>query len=210
MGTRHITATPAFQCGPPVTGTASLTYQWWRGTTQLGGQTGNSLNLTNFQAANAGAYTCVVGNEVGTSSSQPILVELADAYQGFASGYGLNSVTTGAPEVDYDKDGVSNLLEFVLGGNPTVAGAAILPTLTTTPSAGGRSLIFSYRRKLAAAGIAQEVEYATSLIAAWTPAVHGQNGVVIATSPVDATTQQVTVTIPVVGDRAFARLKASR
>ena len=203
--TLQVTAT-----GTPVTGTASLDYQWWRGTTQLVDQTGSSLNLTNLQAANAGSYTYVVSNEVGTTTSQPILVELADAYQGFVSGYGLKSVTTGAPEVDYDKDGVSNLLEFVLGGNPTLAGTAILPTITSTLIAGGRNLVFSYRRKLAAAGIGQGVEYATSLSAAWTPAVHGQNGVVIATTPVDANTQQVTVTIPVVGGRAFARLKASR
>jgi hypothetical protein len=203
--TLQVTAT-----GTPVTGTASLNYQWWRGTTQLVGQTGSTLDLTNFQAANAGAYTCVVSNEVGTTTSQSILVELADAYQGYISGYGLNSVTTGAPEVDYDKDGVSNLLEFVLGGNPALAGTAILPTLTSTPITGGRNLVFSYRRRLAAAGIAQGVEYATSLAAAWTPAVHGQNGVLIATTPVDANTQQVTVTIPVVGGRAFARLKATR
>lgn len=203
--TLQVTAT-----GTPVTGTPSLNYQWWRGTTQLVGQTGSSLNLTNFLAANAGAYTCVVSNEVGTTTSQPILVELADAYQGFVSGYGLNSVTTGAPEVDYDKDGVSNLLEFVLGGNPTVSGTAILPKLTTAPIAGGRKLILTYQRKLAAAGIGQVAETSTHLTGPWTAAVHNQGGVTIATTPVNTTAEQVTVTIPIAGGSGFARLRATR
>ena len=186
------------------------TCQWFRNNVALPGQTGTSLAIYNFQPADAGSYTCVVSNKVGTAASQPALLELADAYQGFVSSYGLNLVTTGAPGADYDRDGVSNLLEFVLGGNPTVAGTTILPTLTTTPITGGRNLVFHYHRRLAAAGITQGVEYATSLAATWTPAVHGQNGVTIVTSPVDAATEQVIVTIPVSGGRAFARLKAVR
>ena len=41
------------------TGTG-LSYQWYKGSTALAGQTGSSLALANVSAADAGAYTVVV------------------------------------------------------------------------------------------------------------------------------------------------------
>ena len=76
--------------------------------------------------------------------------------------------------------------------------------------AGGRNLVFRYNRKLTSTGVTQVIEHTANLSAAWTPAVQGQNGVTIATTPLDAATEQVTVTIPTTGSSRFVRLKASR
>jgi hypothetical protein len=111
---------------------------------------------------------------------------------------------------DFDKDGVSTLLEYLFGGNPTLPSSGLLPTITKAP--GGGSLIFSYKRKLAATGVTQVIEHATTLAPPWTAAAHGVGGVTIITAPVpgDATSEQVTVTIPSASASRFVRLKASR
>lgn len=49
-------------------GTATLSYQWKRGTTNVGTNSA-TLTITNAQAANAGSYTCVVSNGVGSATS---------------------------------------------------------------------------------------------------------------------------------------------
>ena len=201
--TLQVTAT-----GTPVAGSATgLNYQWRKDGTLLVGQTGSSLALTNFQAVNAGSYTCTVSNDVGSATTPPIVI--ADGFHAYVSGYGLDPLTTGAPGYDFDHDGISNLLEFVLGGNPTVAGTGILPKLDS-PHVSGQNLVFRYNRKLAAAGVTQTVEFTANLASPWTTAVPGQNGVTIATSPVDAATEQVIVTIPSTGRSGFVRLKVVR
>lgn len=60
-----------------VSGTAPLAYQWRKDGTTLAGATSASLALTNFQAANAGAYSVVVSNGVGTATSQNATLTLA-------------------------------------------------------------------------------------------------------------------------------------
>ena len=131
-------------------------------------------------------------------------------FQAYAASYGLNSVTTGAPDADFDKDGIPNLLEYLLGGNPTLPNSGLLPTITKAP--GSSNVVFTYKRKIAAEGLTQVIEHATSLSSTWTPAEDGENGVTIVTAPVpgDATAEQVTVTIPSTSTSRFVRLKASR
>ena len=89
-----------------------------------------------------------------------------------------------APAADPDNDGLPNLVEFVLGGepnpvNPTAASNALAPTITQEPS----HLVFTYRRSNLAAnapGLMIRLEHGSTL-AAWSGAVHGQNGVTIST-----------------------------
>jgi hypothetical protein len=109
---------------------------------------------------------------------------------------------------DPDEDGIPNELEFVLGGSPLSADTNILPT--ATPAPGGTSLIFTYRRKIAAAAIPQTVQYTTNLSSAWTAAVHGVDGVTIVTASLDAQTEQVTTTVPTTGGKVFARLSVGQ
>jgi len=52
-------------------GTLPLTYQWFFNGAVLSGQTNTMLAIPNVQAANAGSYTVVVGNQAAAVTSNP-------------------------------------------------------------------------------------------------------------------------------------------
>ena len=203
--TLQVTAT-----GSPTTEGGSMNYIWRKNGAILAGETSLTLDIVAASSAVAGTYTCTVSNQVGTATTQPIHLEYADAFQAFAASYGLNSVTTGAPDADFDKDGIPNLLEYLLGGNLTLPSSGLLPAITKAP--GSNNIAFTYRRKIAATGVIQVIEHAENFISSWAPAVHGAGGVTIVTTPVpgDVTSEQVTVTIPSTSTSRFVRLKAGR
>ncbi|RYD44787.1 MAG: hypothetical protein EOP85_09270, partial [Verrucomicrobiaceae bacterium] len=94
---------------------------------------------------------------------------------------GENALATADP----DNDGYSNLLEFILGGepNPATAGAntnALAPTVTS----GAGSHTFSFRRTALSstqAGLVSRYEYGSTLNG-WTPVVDGENGISVTPS----------------------------
>lgn len=196
--------------GSPLVKGGGMLYQWRKNGVILPDATTPTLGLFAGSADIAGTYTCMVSNAVGSETTRPIILEYADAYQAYVAGFSLNSATSGAPDGDFDNDGIDNLLEFILGGSPTANNANILKIATTTPAPGGRNLVFSYDRKTVANGITQVIETSPSLSGIWTPSVHGVNGVVIATATLDPDTQRVTATIPSTETRLFVRLKATR
>ena len=53
-----------------VSGTAPLSYQWFKGGIGLSGATQASLSLSNVQAADAATYSAVVTNMYGTATSE--------------------------------------------------------------------------------------------------------------------------------------------
>jgi len=98
------------------------------------------------------------------------------------------------PGADPDKDGIANLVEYVLqGGDPSVSTAGILPTL----DASGANFIFTYFRRTAATGTTQTFEYSTTLGAgSWTPvAIPGGSGVVVSPNTPSAGIDQVQVIV---------------
>lgn len=196
--------------GSPKNFGGSLGYQWKKNGAILPGKTSPTLTIVANSAEIAGSYTCVVSNAVGTATTQLIILQYADAYHAYVTGFSLNSATTGLPENDFDNDGIANILEFVLGGNPIAPDANLLKNATTTPAASGRNLVFSYDRKTVANGISQVIETSTTLSGTWTPAVHGVDGVVITTATLDSNTQRVTATIPGTQSKLFVRLRATR
>ena len=126
----------------------------------------------------------------------------ADSAQGLAAG-------NAGPLDDPDHDGLSNLLEFVLGGAPMVPSpASLLPKLTRS----GSSWFYEYDRSDLSQPPAstQEVEYGNSLIgwAAITIPLTGSGPVVTITpgSPSD----HVKVALPNLGAYGFARLKVTQ
>ncbi len=76
---------------------------------------------------------------------------------------GAQNLTAGvnnSPSADLDGDGISNLMEFALGGAPMVASPAILPTLTKSAA----DWIFEYNRSDSARpATLHEVEYGSDL-----------------------------------------------
>ena len=79
-------------------GTAPLTYQWRRSGTNLIGSTSATLNLTSVTTNQAGSYTCVVSNSVGsaTSSAATLTVNPAAVSPAITTQPTSQTVTAGA------------------------------------------------------------------------------------------------------------------
>ena len=181
------------------------------GTTVASGAASGSITL----AVGTNTITTVVTAQDGTSTkTYTVTVTRDNAYSNWLTGYftaaQIVDISVSGDNADPDHDGIPNLLEFVLCGNPALPNTTNRPTLTTTPVTGGQTLVYRYKRKLAPSGFVDVVEHAGNLSATWTTAVHGQNGVTITTTPVDAATEQVTVTIPSAGTSRFVRLGVTR
>ena len=140
-------------------------------------------------------------NQTTATPNSPYAIWAANPAQGLTAG------VNDAPMADPDHDGIPNLLEFVLGGNPTVASRTILPMLT---SAGG-VWSFEYDRSHLSLPPAtlQVVEYGSDL-AGWTdvtiPVTSG-GGVTITPG---ALSDHVNVIVPTPGDKSFVRLKVTQ
>jgi|GEM_PF-852855 len=119
------------------TGTAPLSYQWYKDGNPLPGATGATLSFTNVQAANAGSYTVMVSNAAGsaTSAAATLSVVVPDLYWNLAAGNFSQdwSVTTLITAND-DWSGVPSIIGYL--GQDITTGTGIDPqTLTGTSSA---------------------------------------------------------------------------
>jgi hypothetical protein len=136
----------------------------------------------------------------GTNPPPPFLVWAADPVQGLTSG------VNDGPSDDPDHDGIPNLLEFVLGGNPLEYSRAILPTLKRGPS----GWLYEYDRSDLSAPPAttQMVEFSTNLVT-WTqvniPVASAGSVTITPGSPSD----HVRVALPDLGRTGFVRLKVT-
>ena len=88
-------------------------------------------------------------------------------YQLWAGSFGLPTDGTGTagPDADPDSDGLPNLAEYALGGDPTSGGDTIQPTATTTND----HLQISFRRWRAEVAYVVEV---SSDLSTWTPVAY--------------------------------------
>ncbi len=108
---------------------------------------------------------------------------------------------------DPDADGASNLLEFVLNGNPQIPSSAILPSVVTTAD----SITFAYDRSTASLPPAttQIVEYGSDLTN-WTAVTIPATSLGMVTITPGATSDHVSVVIPNSGTMMFVRLRVSK
>jgi alpha-tubulin suppressor-like RCC1 family protein len=172
-----------------------------------GGTTNSSLPVT-VTTSPLGSGERFMTLTTGTSASHSMaLVAVPPTNTGFsvwAAGHAGLSDSTALG--DPDGDGIPNVMEYVLHGNPTVASAAVLPVVSQNAS----SFQFSFSRvATSAADTTQVFQYSTDLNH-WTE--------LSLTPPTDARVtlgaedgagiQPVTVTIPKQGDMPmFGRLK---
>jgi autotransporter-associated beta strand protein len=208
--------------GAAVTFTATVTgrtptgnVSFYIGNTLLGTSALNSSFQASITASSLaiGGFSITAsyaGSTNNSASSSPSLNQqvtgspydtwASDSVQGMAAG-----VNRGAMD-DPDKDGIPNVIEFVLGGAPMSSSQAPLPTLTKS----GNQLVFTYNRSKAAQNsISQIVEYGSDLIG-WTQVIIPATSANSVTITPGALSDRVTVTIPNLGTKIFIRLKVSK
>ncbi len=145
-----------------------------------------------------------------TTKVYTVTVTIAPSpYSAWASApaQGLTAGVNDGPLDDPERDGVCNLLEFVLGGAPMVSSRTVLPTLT--PS--GNNWLFEYNRSDLSLPPAttQVVEYGSELTG-WTPVTIPATSAGIVTITPGSPSDHVTVTIPSPGAKGFVRLKVTQ
>lgn len=182
-----------------VGGTPPFTYQWLHNGAPIPGANAATLILESATFTNAGAYAVVVGNDGGsvTSASAQLTVQ-AGGFESWVSGR-VPAEQMGAA-ADPDRDGLSNLLEYALGGDPGIADARRAPHVAAAPE----GFVFRFTRPLARDDLVYVVERSEDLIA-WS--------VVDAAPVVESATsgdETVAVTLPVPSGRCFVRLRVAR
>jgi pectate lyase len=76
-------------------GTAPIYYQWQKNSSPLAGATGNTLNLTNVQNADAGSYSLIASNNVGTATSSAATLTITTSVSVPNSAYNLTGFGNG-------------------------------------------------------------------------------------------------------------------
>ncbi len=137
-------------------------------------------------------------NQATATPGSPYASWAANAAQGLSAG------VNDGPMDDPDHDGIPNLLEFVLGGNPMAASRTILPVLTHN----GGVWAFEYDRSAASIppGTIQVVEYGSDL-AGWTGVTIPATTSGSVTVTPGSSSDHIQVAIPSPGARIFVRLK---
>ena len=95
----------------------------------------NSANFTATLTASASGFD-------PASQAFSILGSGGNAYDTWASGFGLDPATTGAPTADPDGDSFSNAQEYAFGTNPTQGNDSLL-----TSTASGGNLVVTWLQR---------------------------------------------------------------
>jgi autotransporter-associated beta strand protein len=94
---------------------------------------------------------------------------------GFTPNALLPDAASKLPGADPDSDGITNLMEFVLGGSPVVSSQSVLPTLATV----GSDLVLSYTRSDESESVTTQVGQWSTNLTGWTnvtPVLVNENG----------------------------------
>ncbi|MFZ9938494.1 MAG: autotransporter-associated beta strand repeat-containing protein, partial [Luteolibacter sp.] len=207
-------ASLGFTLGSPSTSTAALDLT--NGTVKI---TGTVDNVSDYKLMTASTINGdpALDSPIADYQLQKLAgdTELWLVHTGAASPYttwASTNAPTGNPDDDYDGDGVSNAVEFVLGGLATTNDLGKLPTLATN----GTNMTFTFTRTQSsiAASTVVTIEVGTNL-STWPDsyavpdeAASNNPGVtVVKNSPTDFDT--VTLTVPQTAGAKFARLKVA-
>jgi hypothetical protein len=149
---------------------------WTDNSVQNASGTSNALYTIHFRAASAG-HTLVVkwtsqtlfnpasGNV--TLQAATLALTSLDAWRAsYFSASELADPNISGDTADPDGDGIPNLLEYALNGNPKVANASIRPQ----PSILADHLTLNYTRRKAATDVTYELQASSELTGGWTPA----------------------------------------
>ncbi|BCU78524.1 hypothetical protein llg_32390 [Luteolibacter sp. LG18] len=177
---------------------------------------GSTFTVVGF-TENADVWTKVDGSNTWTfTESTGVLSLTISGYSSWATTNGLTGAAgfeNGAGD-DPDHDGISNVLEYVLGGNPLSSSGSVLPHLAIDPA----NFVFTFTRNVdSKTDVTLVFQYGTNL-SGWTNVSVGSsssgpdaNGVSVNVAA--GTPENITVTVPraVAGSAPlFGRLKATK
>lgn len=117
--------------------------------------TASDFSATNLASGVTGQFV-LTGTTLVFSTLQPPLI---DNWRVTHFGPGAGNSGDSADSADPDNDGISNLAEYALSGNPTIPATAIAPGYTLPGGVG----TFAFTRNLAATDIALRIEARDSL-----------------------------------------------
>ena len=179
-----------------------------------------------WNGANYGTGTNVAINTASTAGTSDISTSLLAGRYRFAfsetsGGYIVESLPVssewrevnglppaGAWTNDTDKDGVNDLLEYALGGNPTNhSDGRALQTMTTTNVGGTNRLVLQwFQRTDGGSSLEINPETATDLTGTWSPAISSNASSQVG---VPANHQRKEASVPQDGSKKFLRLKVT-
>ncbi|MBK1882003.1 immunoglobulin domain-containing protein [Luteolibacter pohnpeiensis] len=187
-------------------GTSPLTYQWYKGESTISGANSETYSIDSVALADAGSYYVIVSNSAGTDTSDSALLSVNQPFTTFLNYYEISSESA---TDDHDSDGIPNILEFLLGGDPTTPDSSIQPASEFQTVDGSNVLVYSFYVVSETGSTSWNIEYSTELTE-WTTATDGTNGVSIVTEETETEgLNHVTVTIPATDTRFFARLRVT-
>ena len=181
------------------------------GTSALNGSFQASITINTLAVGTYTITASYAGNSTNAASTSAVMSQTitAASYNSWSTApvQGLTVGINNAPMNDPDRDGISNLMEFALGGAPMVPNQSILPALTKQAGA----WVFVYDRSDASLlpSIVQVVEYGNDL-AGWTAMPVPATSAGAVTIAPGVPSDRVSVTIPSVGPKTFVRLKVSQ
>jgi autotransporter-associated beta strand protein len=162
--------------------------------------------IASFGSITGTAFAGVTGLPVGyhlvyDESGRRIILAAIGGYDGWAASH----MVAGGPADDDDTDGLANLLEYVLRGDPKMASTVLMPTLRVNDG----SAVFQFSREAQTVQDTIQVFQLGADLVAWTelPLVAGEM-VSIVSEDDRPGMEQVTITVPTgPSGRLFGRLK---
>jgi autotransporter-associated beta strand protein len=156
----------------------------------------------------SGVWTMNDGDNLWTFTESSGVLKVSPAPAGgFANWIDNFTVNDPSPGADPENDGIDNLMEYVLNGNPSLSDPAILPTL----DASGANFVFQFTRRVeSAADTTQVFEYGTDLTG-WTPLsitppIAAQVTLGLPAEGLQSVTVAIPKTLAAPGGRLFGRL----
>ena len=118
--------------------------------------------------------------------------------------HGLDLTGNGRPEMDADNDGVSNMLEFILGSSPVSGRTSRLPKIARS----GNNMLFTFRRRTDSGLLFNSTVQYSYEMDTWHDAISAMTGSV---PSAEIGFDDFTATIPISANtpKFFARLKAA-
>jgi hypothetical protein len=175
------------------------------------GQLGNGTTSTSQSPLVIGTTGLLYGKKVlsaaGAYHSLAIVAESDTGYISWING--LGNVSDRTMTADPDLDGLPNLMEYVLAGDPAQPSIAVLPGI----SASGGDFVFSFNRLHSSwVDTTQIFQHSTDMLHWTDQRITAPTDGGVAFGPVDGNGKEpVTVTVPNAGNaRVFGRLKVSR